>query len=345
MSRYLDENLRTKKLLRCRNGKFRIITFSDLHGILNFDRRVFRDMSAILDKYKPDLVLLGGDIVWGDAAADADSLRIFVSEINNVCSQRDIPWAHVFGNHDREKGFENREQIKIYEEFDYCLTKCGPEEVDGVGNYVLPIMSSDGKTPVFNVWGLDSGSDIDKFLVQYGYSSDKRQLCYHDSLFTNSGYDCIRFTQLMWYWQSSCEFEEKYGRKIPGMMYFHECIPEYNSLFRNPAWTKYKGTMRETVGCGPISSGLLPEVIERGDVKLIICGHDHINDFEGSILDVKLAMDAGLNYDGYCDDDLRGGRITDIDEKNPFDIKTYMVRAADCVENYPGVPDRRNGNE
>lgn len=344
MYKYLDENLNTKLPLRFKNGKFRIINFSDLHGIADFDKRVFRDMAAILDRYLPDLVLIGGDTVWHDGAENADSLRAFLKGINDVCSARNIPWAHVFGNHDRERCYENAEQFSVYAEFTHCISKRGPENVDGTGNYVLPVFSSDEKEPVFNVWGLDSGTDIDKFLVQYGYSSDKRQLCYSDPIFANQGYDIIRFTQLMWYWQSSCEFEDKYGKKIPGMMYFHECIPEFMATYRNPAWTKYSGTMRETVGCGPLSSGLLPAVIERGDVKLIVCGHDHINDFEGSILDVRLAMDAGLSYDGYCDDDLRGGRITDISEDNPFDINTYMVRASDCVENYPGEPDR-GGNK
>lgn len=342
--KYLEENLRTKIPLLCKNGKFRLIVFSDLHGIGNYDRRVFRDMAAILDKYQPQLVLINGDTVWGDAAFSAETLRPFLKCINDVCAARNIPWAHVFGNHDREKGFLNKDQQSVYEEFSHNIAKRGPEEVDGTGNYVLPVMSGDGQQVIFSVWGLDSGSDIDKFLVQYGYDSDRRQLCYQDPITAHSGYDLIRFTQMMWYWQSSCELENYAGRKIPGMMFFHECIPEYNALFRNPAWTKYRGNMRETVGCGPVNSGLLAEIIERGDVKLIVCGHDHINDFEGNILDVKLSMDAGLNYDGYCDDDLRGGRVVDIDENDPRNYKTYMVRSADCVKDYPGVPDRVGGN-
>ena len=71
-------------------------------------------------------------------------------------------------------------------------------------------------------------------------------------------------------------------------------------------------------------------------MKTVISGHDHINDWQAEYLGVTLAYDAGLSYDNYCDDDLRGGRVVEIDESDPWHVKTYMVRASDYVADYPG---------
>jgi len=337
MTEYLKENLSTKKKLRFHDGRFRIIVFSDLHGIKDFDYRLFRDIRAILDKTNPDIVLINGDIVWRDGAENEDTLRAFLTELDKCFSERSIPWAHVFGNHDREKNFDNPQQLKVYEGFPFCLTKAGPDDVDGTGNYVLPVFEEDSEKILYNIWGLDSGDGISNFLEQYGFDTERRQICFQDPLHVNQGYDCIRFTQMMWFWQSDAELEKHNGSKIPGMMFFHEALPEFTSLYKNPAWTKYKGTMRENVGTGPLNSGLFAEIVQRGSVNLIVCGHDHINDFEGDILGIKLAMDAGISYDGYCDDDLRGGRVIDLTTADLPAFETYMVRAMDCVgEDYPG---------
>ena len=49
--------------LRFRNGKFRVLCVSDVHGIKDFDKRAVRDLTAIVDKAEPDLVLFLGDNV------------------------------------------------------------------------------------------------------------------------------------------------------------------------------------------------------------------------------------------------------------------------------------------
>ena len=40
------------------------------------------------------------------------------------------------------------------------------------------------------------------------------------------------------------------------------------------------------------------------------------------IMGVKLTYDAGLSYDCYCHDDLRGGRVFDLDAADPANVKT-----------------------
>lgn len=336
----LEQNLYTKKELRFKNGKFKILCVSDFHGRANYDRRLIRDIEAILDASKPDLVLILGDTVWGDAAESPESVRAFLSAAVKPIEDRKIPWAHVFGGHDDEKGVTNETQEKIYESFEYCVSKRGPEDVSGVGNYVLPILSTDGGRIVYNVWGLDSHDSAGEFADEFGLDKDRWFLYLPDSFSLDSHYDTFRFDQLMWYWNTSKALERHAGGKIPGLMVCHMPIPEYILCYKNTAQTRYSGTRREHSGCNMINSGIFSTLVQRGDVKTFICGHDHINDCEGTYCGIKLAYDAGLNYDGYCDEDLRGGRIVEVDENDPWNVKSYMIRSMDVVADYPGTEVR-----
>lgn len=343
---YLEENLSLKKPLRFKNKKFKILCISDLHGICNYDTRLTRDMEAILDGVKPDLLLVLGDMVWRDAMESEDNLRGFLKSVFKVVEDRKIPWAHVFGNHDNECNV-NFSQQKVYEKFEYNLTKRGPEEIHGVGNFVLPIMNEKGDDVVYNVWGLDSHDSLGDFMKEFnlGDTSSKWDMqcvypsCLHD---WGSTYNTLNFDQVMWYWNSSVELEKHFGHRIPGLLCQHMALPEYVVTYKNTAESYYEGTRREGVGCPTLNAGMFNAILNRGDVKDVVVGHDHINDFTGKYMGIRLSCDAGLNYDGYCAEDMRGGRVYEIDEDNPDDVKTYMVRSSEFVENYPGECVRIN---
>ncbi len=340
----LEENLYLKKPLKFKDGKFRILAFSDLHGIKNYDLRMMRDIDAIVENVKPDLVLLLGDIGWRTAVTDVDTLREYLTDVSEPMEKRKIPWAHVFGNHDDERGLTNEMQEPVYESFEYCLSKTGPDDVSGTGNYVLPVTNENGDDILFNVWGLDSHDGMGDYIRQFGLKTDPWFFNLPDPLYPYARYDSIRFDQIMWYWNSSDELNAYAGKKIPGIMAFHIPLPEFIVPYKNVAQTYYKGTRRESVGCGPFNSGLFNAVVERGEVKAIVCGHDHINDYEGDYCNVKLAYDGGISYDCYCDEDLRGGRVLEVKESDPGVVETYMVRSSDYVPDYPGECVRKYGD-
>ena len=329
-----EYNSNTKKELKFHGGKFRILTFSDIHGVKNTDPRLTRDIAAVIDGCKPDLVLFIGDQVWHDGAKDENSLRSVLDAAVSPMEKAKIPWAHVFGNHDEEGGYPKEEQQKVYESYEYCISKTGPLEIHGTGNYVLPVKSSDGKKTVYNIWCIDSGRDLRDFLRDSGLENDYKKALPENHFFHAQTYDCIRFDQMMWYWNTSKELEERNGGKIPALAVFHEALPEFSEVCLNKEECGYTGNKRENIGCGPVNSGLFAAFLQRGDVKTVICGHDHINDFEGTYLGIKMAMDGGMSYDGYCDDDIRGGRIVDIDENDAWNVRTYMVRSSDFVKDY-----------
>ena len=320
--------------LRFKNGKFKIICFSDAHGIADFDKRIVRDITAIVKKTEPDLVLFLGDTVWRDGAENETTLKNFLSAIVKPLNDRKIPWAHTFGNHDMERGFLTKDQEKVYESIEGCISSAGDEDVYGVGNWVLEIKDEKGENTVFNVWGLDSGRGIGEFLEYCNLERNGKLAKLPDPFYVSSEYDVVKFEQIMWYWNKSKEIEKQNGKKIPGCMVMHIALPEYSVLYRNTAETKFSGSHRESVGSGPVNTGLFATLLQRGDVKTVVCGHDHLNDSEGTYLGIKLAYDGGIGYDGYCAGDMRGGRVIEIDECDPWNVKTYMVRSSECVENY-----------
>ncbi|MCR5150564.1 MAG: metallophosphoesterase family protein [Clostridiales bacterium] len=316
----------TKIKLKFKNGRFRILIMSDLHGVYHFNKQIVSDIAMLLDREKPDLVIFNGDMVWKDASDCKEHFLHFVSAAVAPVEERQIPWAYCFGNHDDEGGFSRYEQQKLYESFDYCISTAGPEDVTGAANFVLPVFSSDGEKIIYNVFGLDSHNTLSDYVRDMGLNPDMWFYRFDDPLYPGTGCDTIRFNQVLWYWNTSVNMEKENGGKIPALMCFHIPLPEFVTLYRNVAQTKYRGNRREAVGTPLFNSGLFNAVVERGDVKTIVCGHDHINDFDGFLNGIHLAMDGGINYDGYCDDDIRGGRVVEISESDPHDVKTYMTR-------------------
>jgi DNA repair exonuclease SbcCD nuclease subunit len=56
-----------------------------------------------------------------------------------LCINRQIPFAVIFGNHDDEGDMSRQELMDFLLELPYCVAKPGFEEIDGIGNYVVAI--------------------------------------------------------------------------------------------------------------------------------------------------------------------------------------------------------------
>lgn len=318
----LERNLETKKELRFKNGKFRIVMFSDLHGKITFDRRTVKCVEVMTDELKPDLILLGGDTVCGNGHLQSEQLfRNSFNDIANIFESRKIPWAHVFGNHDKEVGILECDQEDIYESYEHCVSKRGPADVTGTSNWMLPIKASEGDRIRFNVWGMDSH--------RYNASVNGYGTILPNHFCTGDSADHCRPDQIMWYYNSSVELENYCGEKIPSIMYFHQPIPEFNLITRNPTETGMEGEHRERVCGTELNFGLFAFAATRGDVKGIYCGHDHINTFSGTYAGVHLGYIGGLGFNVYMHPDLRCCRVFEIDENDPANYKTYLYKVLD----------------
>ncbi|MBR4727797.1 MAG: metallophosphoesterase family protein [Clostridia bacterium] len=315
-----------------KDGGFRILMMSDAHQKPGDDVRTIRAMGLLIDRTRPDLVMLGGDNVA--ACASEAEFEAQLARIASPMEERGIPWAHVFGNHDQTPVLSKRWQQQRYERYPHCVSKLGPEELPGAGNYFLPIVDEDGE-PVFGVWGVDSQQDWKTQTVPLSYEGD----LYWDvmmpmPIMSYSDYDFIRFEQVMWYWNTSVRLEKLCGHKIPSLMVFHIPLYEFNAVLRNAGRTHLQGEYNERLSNSEINSGMFAAAFQRGDVKAIFSGHDHINTFDGVYCGIRMGFDGSIGYQGYGarDNDpgrdrerLRGGRVFDITREDPWNVKTEMA--------------------
>jgi hypothetical protein len=320
------------------NGEFRVLVFGDVQsGPPAPQKRTLQAMETIVTREDPDLVLFAGDNSL--SCGTQTVLRNYLKAMTGYLEENQIPWAHVYGNHDDEGALSREKQQVVYEEFPYCMSQAGPEDIKGVGNYVIPVYSSDESRtdPIFSVWGMDSG----------GYVTDKglagRQAVLNRTMYqghSGSSYAYMPFTQIRWYYNTSEEIEAYAGHQVPGMMFFHIPLQEFYEIWLNQEQTGTEGTKQDPVCAGPLNSGMFTAMVERDDIKAVVCGHDHINDYAGEFCGIQLCYASNIGYDTYHDESMMGGRVFVVHEDNPDEIETYMSYISGVnLKNLPNSTD------
>ena len=324
-----------KKELRFRsNGEFHILMISDLHAGPKYNRQTKAGILALLKETEPDLVLLNGDVSVGGRMYEGEvctqeSLRAFLNDVMEDIEAAGIPWAHVYGNHDRESGLDLEKQQKVYEERPYCLSSSGPRDIHGVGNYVLPVLSHDGKSIAYNIWGMDSLSEYTDYQEAFGMPGCGFRL---PNTFGDGASNASPVTdQVMWYYNTSLAMEKECGYKIPAIMYMHIPLLEMQLISRNRDACNFEGRKRERICSSELNSGLYMACLQRGDVKGIFFGHEHLNDFSGELFGVTMAYDGAIGYDMSTTDDMRGGREIILYENPEKKLKTRQIRLIELM--------------
>lgn len=324
MNDNLKNNLFLKHELKFNsNGNFKILMMSDIQETLNYDKRTLMSIDQLIESQKPDLVILGGDNCDGTVLNTQNELEEYLKIFSAPMEKRCIPWAHVFGNHDHDISIDDVTKTEIYEKYKYCISK-HTEDIYGTTNFVLPIKYSDKNEIAFNIWGLDTNN----LMTDTDIKIDKNiNLMKRPSM--SSRWDILHFEQLMWYWNSSIEFEKYCNRKINGILFMHIPPYEFQYIVDNPQYTNAKGSMEELMKIGMFNSGIFSTILQRNDIKCIACGHSHNDCFEGDFCGIKMCLDACAGYSPYGTDELRGGRIFEINENNTNKITTYMLHYKD----------------
>lgn len=316
----IEELLKTKQELRFReDGTFKILVISDVHGNgAQLESATKEQIEILVDREDPDLVLFDGDNTW--QIQDETTLKACITEMVGYVESKHIPWAHVYGNHDAEGDNVPKErQQEIYESFAYCVSKAGDPKLSGIGNYLLPIYRSDSDKIAFNIWALDSGNALTE--------QEKKDLFPVKTLYeghANSSYGYLQSDQIAWYYNTSKLLEEENGYKIPGLMAFHIPLQETYTAWENRAGLTYTGEKREDVCASPVNSGMFAAVCSRGDVKAIVNGHDHINDYMVEYHGVKLCYASAVQNTAYCHEDMLGGRVFVIHQDDAENVETYI---------------------
>lgn len=329
----MDKILTTDK-----NGKFKLLMVSDFHAGARINPKLMKGFNALLDYAEPDAVLIGGDTVCANRdSVDETEYRHLLSLALEPVERRGIPWFHIFGNHDAEGGYSNEFQQTVYETFPNCISERGPEDVSGVGNYVKTVYSSKTGEPVFNFWAMDSHSENTVMAEKFGLKGKDSRIRLPKPLGGfNSNHSSVYFDQVFWYYNKSVEMENVFGKKIPGLLFMHVPPMEMNLIWANPEETGMVGHKRQEIFGASINSGLLMACLQRGDVEGIYVGHEHLCEFEGTYCGIKMGYDAALGFNMSAHDDLRGGRLFEINEDGSWStrhIKILDLMGKDAIRN------------
>lgn len=289
----------TSNLKFNKDGKFKIVQFTDVHYIYNDERSAIsiERINQVLDEEKPDLVLFTGDVIYGKPAEE--SMRTVLEQV----SKKKLPFAVMFGNHDNEQGLTREELLKIIKSIPYNLTETTPG-IAGVTNFILPVRSSDGAKDAAVLYCLDSHS----------YSQIKGI----------GGYDYIKMDQIQWYKDNSKKFTEKNeGVPVPSYAFFHIALPEYNQAASSEEAILYG--IRKEKACAPqLNSGFFTAMKEMGDVKGVFVGHDHDDDYAVFWKGILLAYGRYTGGNTVYNHLTNGARVIELDENAADSFKTWI---------------------
>lgn len=276
--------------------EFTILLATDMH--VDKDNKLIYKAMDMLYKHiadvKPDLVIFTGDfLVTNYQQLDSIQFAKFMEDIG-------IYWAFVFGNHEarEEKEFHKFFMLKNLTKYEHCLTKIGPSELFGYGNFFINILNSDNNVSQ-SLCLLDSGRDIyPRYRKEYGLDD------------SYDAYDFIKENQICWYEKHIKELQEKQG-DVKSMLFMHIPVPEYMEVMdfdenekpipcgkpTGKAQVLY-GSMNEAVGCSKYNSGLFERARAVG-ATAFFSGHDHINDFAAIYKGVHLVYVQMTGYEIY----------------------------------------------
>lgn len=327
------------------NGKFKILIFTDIHET----HRPFSDTMALLhnalDAVVPDLVIYLGDTVDGAfPGATPGRVRRAIDAAVFPVVERNIPFAPVFGNHDRESGVSNEEQLAYYQQYPGCLLMRGAEGVPGCGNYVVTIRGRRNEKDVFALWMLDSGSRISEERLSQGIPD---------------GYAAPEPAQIKWFEEKADELAVRNGGHTPpGLLFQHIIVPEiYEALL--PANQRENGAVRGQEknwrgrwyklpknAIGKLGEGPCPpcyntgefEAMKRRHILGAFFGHDHVNDFECPYQGIRLTNCKSSGVRSYGDGVGRGVRVIELDENRRDTYQTRSIYFGDLVARHLSNP-------
>ena len=222
-------------------GTFKILQLTDMHFInasitgdgvkTNLSLRdewAMTCVRTVIEESQPDLIMVTGDSVFNLDVADfflhygndnEASFKKFADFIDSF----NIPWAFIFGNHDEEGSLktimkEDKEATKkelssylLSDNIKNCLYVDGPDNIDGVGNYIINVENADGS--------------LNNSLVMFDSGSYLGEDQWH--------YECVHDNQLDWYEKAIKHIRHLYKTKdVKSIVFQHIPFNEYADVLQ-----------------------------------------------------------------------------------------------------------------
>ena len=299
------------------------------------------------DTVKPDLVIFTGDNILGNHLKDArfgnkpvifdkegelSRMKAALSHILKPVSDREIPFAFIYGNHDDWNKISKNEQAQIYKSYKYCVPFNESDDTVDCDTYYIP------------VYGENGTEKLGFFMIDCA-GFDKEQ---------NKNYELIKPETVKWFIKES-EHQRKRnnGENIPSFLFTHIPLPVTETLFvkcekddplavkarKKDEYLKLDNKKADGSAFGHCSalkddSGLFEEAKKEGNIIAAVFGHDHNNNFTANIDGIDIIQTPCASFRCYGND-LRGVRVFNFYEKNIKEYETYTLTYFELIKSNP----------
>ena len=260
------------------DGDFTLMQLTDMHCVddAETNRRTRALAERLIEWEKPDFIMNTGDAVYGpDSASQLDDILAPIAASG-------IPWSFTLGNHDGEYLNNKPELFDRLIRMPNCRLWHDPDSGARTGNHWLALRNDEG-VPEWVFFGLDSGMNHPDARV--------------------GGYDVITREQIDWYRRAIAAFERE-APDFSTMLFQHMALPEFETVWR---YEVTRGMRREGIGAPRINTGFFSALLESGHAKGVFVGHDHVNDFYGTLYGVTLGYGRQSGYGSYSAPDFQKG--------------------------------------
>lgn len=305
-------------------------------------------MGDVLDKDRPDFVVLNGDLITGEATWKETSTD-YIDHLLKPLVERNLTWGATYGNHDHTYNLSAEKILKREHKYPGARTRRMVQTVHaGVSNYYVPVYSDlcdDTKKcdPELLLWFFDSRGGA-HYQKTNAWGSTIPQPNWVDTSVVD------------WFKKTNTEFVKKAGRVIPSLAFVH--IPPNATSYaqgqihpnRNPGIDLENVSQQSQGWCkdgkqdwgnpkcryGGFDVPFMSALATTPGIMGLFYGHDHANTWcykwDGQVPGTEIVGN-GMNlcfgqhtgYGGYGNF-IRGGRqlVIDREKLKKFEIETYM---------------------
>ncbi|KAF4857284.1 putative inactive purple acid phosphatase 16 [Colletotrichum siamense] len=363
------------------DGNFKIAIFEDLHFGENAwsfgpaqDKKTVKVMNDVLDKAKPDFVVLNGDLITGENAF-LENASFVLDQIVQPMLDRNLPWSSTYGNHDYQFNLSGSDILAREGKWVNSRTKTMVSGDVGVSNYYLPVYASDctkdSCAPELLLWFFDSRGGF-KYLQK---DSSGNQV---------GNPNWVDESVVSWFKSTSSDLVDKHKKNITSLAFVHippdasravqakgidpakePGINQDNPLSRQSEGWCSDGTNKDTCSYGGQEKAFMQAVTATPGMLAVFSGHDHGNSWcykwSGAVnglsvegTGVNLCFGQRSGYGGYGNwirgsrqlsltrDNLSKGIVdTSIRLESGDVVGSVTLNSTYGQDQYPVTPDQR----